>query len=123
MILCFNAGAWFGVGSGWSGNGDGACAEWLHPDGESKANKVPKEYTNKLGEPLGPYVTKNNSQFGLVMTRKFASGTKVYVGHNPAVECPVDKKSGKPKCKVGHCIFWSNGDISADNATLCEKSF
>jgi hypothetical protein len=121
FLLGVYKGAFFGVGSGWSGDGDGACDAWLHPDGITKGGEIPKEYTNALGEPLGPFVTKNNSQFGLAMTRKFASGTHVYVGHNPAVECAVDEKSGKPKCAVGHCIFWSNGDVSADNATLCEQ--
>lgn len=123
FLLGVYEGAFFGVGSGWSGDGDGACDAWLHPDGKSTGNNLPREYTNSLGAPLGPYVTKNNSQFGLAMTRKFASGTKVYVGHNPAVGCAVDKKSGQPKCKPGHCIFWSNGDVSADNATLCEENF
>jgi hypothetical protein len=123
FLLGVYKGAFFGVGSGWSGDGDGACNAWLHPDGKSKGSELPKEYTNALGEPSGPYTTKNNSQYGLAMTRKFATGTKVYVGHNPNVECAVDKKSGKPKCAVGHCIFWSNGDVSADNATLCEKDF
>jgi hypothetical protein len=123
FLLGVYEGAYFGVGEGWSGAGEDACDAWLHPDGKSTGSELPKEYTNALGAPLGPYATKNNSQFGLAMTRKFASGTKIYVGHNPAVECPVDKKSGTPKCKVGHCIFWSNGDVSADNATLCERGF
>ena len=60
------------------------------------------------------------------MTRKFgtaANPTKIYVGRKPGVPCDVDKKTGKPVCKAGHCIFWSNGDVSADNATLCDKDF
>lgn len=120
FLLGVYEGAWFGVGEGWSGVGADACAAWLHPDTEAAGGAAPKEYTNALGAPLGDYVTKNNSEFGLVMTRKFASGTKVYVGHNPKVPC-VGK--GKVKCTVGHCIFWNNGEVSADNATLCEADF
>ena len=49
--------------------------------------------------------------------------TKVYVGRKAGIPCAANGKTGKPVCKVGHCIFWSNGDVSADNATLCDKDF
>ena len=116
FLLGAYEGAWFGVGEGWSGDGENACNAWLHPDTTSTGAELPKEYTNKLGAPLGDYATKDNGAFGLALTRKFASGTRVYVGHNPEVPCV----GSKGKCKVGHCIFWGNGDISADNETLCE---
>ena len=115
--------AYFGVGAGWSGAGAGACGAWLHPDGdgESSATAWPKEYTNALGAPLSDYVATNTSG-NVVMTRKFASGTKVFVGRKAGIPCEVDKK-GREVCKAGHCIFWSNGDVSADNATLCDSDF
>jgi hypothetical protein len=123
--------AYFGVGAGWSGAGEGACSAWLHPDrggaagggSGSGSEKPPKEYTNALGAPLGDYASTNTTSGRVVMTRKFASGTKVYVGRRAAVPCEVNPRTGKQDCKVGHCIFWSNGDVSADNITLCDPDF
>jgi len=48
----------------------------------------------------------------------------VFVRRKAGIPCDVNKKTAKPVCKAGHCIFcWSNGDVSADNATLCDKDF
>jgi hypothetical protein len=114
--------AYFGVGDGWSGAGAGACSAWLHPDGDSTSATAPKEYTNALGAPVSDFITANTSG-NVVMTRKFASGTKVYVGRRAGIPCEVNPRTKKVECTPGHCIFWSNGDVSADNATLCDKDF
>ena len=42
--------AYFGVGAGWSGAGEGACSAWLHPSAAGVTGAAPpKEYTNALG--------------------------------------------------------------------------
>lgn len=98
--------AYIGLGAGWSGSGAGACSAWLEPY---------PEYSKPLGEPLGHYVTTNGT-YGEVMTRKFSTGTKVYVGqHVP----PAPK--GKPST-AGNCIFWSDGTVSG-NASQCDSTF
>lgn len=119
--------AYFGVGAGWSGAGEGACSAWLHPSQDAGIEAVPpKEFTNALGAPVSDFVTTNitaGDSTRIVMTRQFASGSKVYVGRRASVPCEINPRTKKPDCRPGHCIFWSNGDISADNATLCDKDF
>ena len=95
-------GAYLGLGIGWSGEGAGACEAWL---------RAYPEYKRPLGEPLGAYALTNGS-YGDIYTRKFASGTKVYVGqHLPPV-----------RGNFGYCVFWSDGTTTG-NATQCDDSF
>ena len=121
--------AYFGVGAGWSGEGVGACEAWLRPaqDGAGRGGAaLPKEYTNALGASLSDFVATNvtaSDSNRTVLTRTFSSGTKVYVGRRASVPCEIHPRTQKPDCRPGHCIFWSNGDVSADNATLCDKNF
>ena len=112
--------AYFGGGSGWGGVGEGACALWL--------KRFP-EFNKALGAPLSDMTisaagwpgavcdssggrTANTS--GCVYTRSFASGTKVFVGQY----LPPDNVL-RPR-NAGHCIYWSDGTVTTDNATRCQ---
>merc|ERR1711924_83247 len=97
--------AYFGVGEGWGGPGAGACSAWLQPY---------PEYEEKLGEPKG-LANATNTTNGMVYTREFASGTKVFVGQYLA---PCSTPKNKRCQNSGACIFWSSGRISG-NATEC----
>jgi len=97
--------AYFGVGDGWGGPGESACAAWLHPY---------PEYSEKLGEPLG-LANATNGTNGMSYTRSFASGTKVFVGQFLK---PCANPTNKRCQNSGSCIFWSSGRVSG-NATEC----
>ena len=106
---------YFGGGSGWGGVGKGACKLWL--------TTFP-EFSKKLGEPVSDMAlgtaawpgavcdksgAKRANTTGCLFTRAFASGTKVFAGQFLAPQ-------GR---NTGHCIYWSDGSVTTDNATRC----
>jgi hypothetical protein len=87
--------SYFGAGSGWDGDGADACATWL---------KVWPEYSKPLGEPLGPaIVLKGNGKIKSIWTRKFKSGTHVFLN-----------TTDHPKVDT-FCIWWSDGSTTGNH--------
>ena len=81
--------AYYGRGGGWGATGESACASWL---------QWMPEYDRPLGEPTAVAAEPSPG----VYTRAFATGTRVFLNTT---------KGG------GHCVWWSDGATTGDEAT------
>lgn len=133
FLVGANEYSYFGVGSGWSGDGEGACKEWLF--------QYP-EYSMKLGEPKSDAVVTNGTLglactlldakpskkdiSGCLFAREFASGTKVFLGQHapPTYDATNEQVITETdalflgSANYGACIWWSDG-ATTGNLTNC----
>lgn len=103
FLVAANPYSYFGIGNGWGGPGPSACASWLF--------EYP-EYSKPLGAPLSDAKVTNGTDGQPAYSRKFSSGTVVYVGQFlPPI--PPQRPTNR-----GECVFWSDGSVTG-NATQC----